>query len=533
MTNSRISQIKPMKNLAWVPCFDRFTCTKLEVPLDYKDDTAGTTHVAFMKWSSNQTSTNAHAAPQDILINPGGPGGSGIEWLLGDLSKIHAAIGTANNIVAFDPRAVNNSGPSVRCFPGEEYTYRYYNDLQIALDANDTKSYSEIYAKAAAFGDFCTNAHSSANDTAKYANTVATANDMLRYTELLAESKGQDPNESQLWFFGVSYGSMLGTTYASLFPGRVGRIVVDGIVDAEAYYQGSWANELVDADKAFHYFFQTCFSAGRNGSCAFWADSPAAIEARFDAVIEDLTLHPIPVALGAPSLFTISDFKKYMSRVPYRPMQTFSRFARVLVQLEQRNPLPLINFLEIVHGPGECTAPSDKDYESGVFIGCTDANGRNNLSTYDVWLDRANQFVETSKYMGEYWAAITEIQCHKLEIRAPESQVFDGYPGANQTSNPLLFVSTTIDPVTPLYAAEKMVKRFGGAGLLVQDSVGHSSISSPSECTRGYVRRYFETAELPEEGTHCAPDRVPFRDGSVAESGMLDGLEWRGLLGVL
>jgi hypothetical protein len=90
----------------------------------------------------------------------------------------------------------------------------------------------------------------------------------------------------------------------------------------------------------------------------------------------------------------------------------------------------------------------------------------------------------------------------------------------------LLFVSTAIDPVTPLRAAEKMVKRFGGARLLVQDSVGHASTSSPSKCTYAVLRRYLDTGELPEEGKHCASDKVPFRDqaGVVLRKRGLPGL---------
>jgi hypothetical protein len=150
-----------------------------------------------MKWTSNSTSANSTA--QDIILSPGGPGGGGVAALYSGLDMFLAALGTDNNIIGMDPRGVNNSGPNLACFPqGELGITRLYHDLDIPVNMNDEKSYAEVYAKATAFGEFCTKAHAGPNDTAKYVNTVATANDMRLYTELLAKSKGQDPQQSQL-----------------------------------------------------------------------------------------------------------------------------------------------------------------------------------------------------------------------------------------------------------------------------------------------------------------------------------------------
>ncbi|KAF2833911.1 hypothetical protein CC86DRAFT_278852 [Ophiobolus disseminans] len=433
--------------------------------------------------------------------------------VLNELVKVHSTVGTANNIIGFDPRGVNNSGPDLSCVTGGQETYGLYSGFDTTLDVTDKRSYSEIYAKAAAFGEFCTKAHSSANDTAKYANTIATAGDMLRYIESLAKSHGQDPKKSQLWYYGGSYGSVLGTTYASLFPDRVGRLIVDGIADAEDYYRGEWSAGLVDADEAFRYFFQTCFDAGRNGTCPFWAESPAAIERRLDAIIEDITLHPIPFFNEVPAIFTVTDLKMFLAQVPYDPLLLYINLAHTLVQLEQRNPNPLAVALGLGKGSSDCiTEKKPAFFEPPRFIACTDANGRYNLSAYDAWVGHANRMAKQSKYMGEWWATITGVQCHKLDIRAPDTQVFNGYPNASHTSNPLLFISTTVDPVTPLRAAEKTVKRFGGAGLLVQNSVGHVSISAHSNCTSAWVQHYLATGQLPPNGTRCEPDSVPFKN---------------------
>jgi hypothetical protein len=247
-----------------------------------------------------------------------------------------------------------------------------------------------------------------------------------------------------------------------------------------------------------------------------------------------MELHPIPVTIETPAFATVSDLRMVMASVLYQPLALFAAFANMLVELEQRNATTLAYQVGVgFRSKDDCsssTPESFDDVEPRRFIACIDANGRYNISTYDAWVEHANDLVALSQYMGEAWASATSINCRNLNIKAPASQIFEGYPSANHTSNPLLFIATAIDPVTPLRAAEKMVRRFGGARLLVQDSVGHASTSSVSECTYGHTRKYFANATLPEEGTHCEADLFPF--GNEALSTPLR-LRKRGVPGVL
>ena len=502
----------------------------LEVPLDYSNETAGTTGIAFVKWTTNDTSASNSA--QDILLNPGGPGGSGVNFLVGSLQDLLDRFGTENNFVSFDPRGVAYSGPSVSCFPGKSGTAALYDpDLLDIVDVDDERSLREAYAKSGAFGEFCNRAHSAQNDTAKYANTVATATDMLRYTEVLAESKGQEPGDSELWYYGVSYGTVLGTTFAALFPDRVGRIIVDGVVDGEDYYKGEWRTNLVDADASIEYFFETCHKAGKNGSCAFWDESPQAIADRYYAIMEDIAANPIQVVDGeTPAIITEADMKKLVLNVPYSPIDYFPVFAEALAGLEKGDITILQQFLAAGRLPQDCSTPvTIKDnMESLYFIGSIDVNGRNDL-TYDKWVEHANFLYNQSHFLGEAWATTTAAAGYNFKIRAPASQVFEGYPSADNTKNPVLFVSSRIDPVTPLSAAKKMNGRFAGSGLLVQDSVGHASFSSPSKCTYGHFKQYMKDASLPEEGTICEADIHPF-ESALNTSGNVKMLRKRNFL---
>ncbi|CAI6337988.1 unnamed protein product [Periconia digitata] len=513
-------KIEPSPKLNWVPCFQNFTCTRLEVPLDYEDLAAGTTDIAFIKWTSPQTSnSSANAtAPQDILLNPGGPGGSGVDYLLKAINYLILAGGSQNNYVGFDPRGVNNSGPSLSCFPeNQKHTQLLYErQQQLGVQIDDPMSVVDVWRRGAAFGEFCTQYHG-VNGSARYANTVAVATDMLHYTELIAEEKGEDPGKSELWYWGASYGTVLGATFASLFPQRVGRMILDGVVDSEDYYAGKWETNLADGDAAVESFFTYCFDAGKE-KCPVWAESPEAIQEKYDAIIESLKEKPAivsnPELVDTPSIFTYRDFQTLLVSFPYVPDIYWPALASALPILESGNADAIANATLTGFWRDTCSplATQSKQLEPLPFISCNDANGRLLLDTLPKFQDHVDMLYNSSRYMGEGWAYIGPAQCQNLGFRPPKSQVFEGIPSAKNTSHPILFASNTIDPVTPLRSAEKMQGMFGGAGLLVQEAVGHSTQSTLSKCTIGHFQEYFSTGALPQEGTVCEADTLPFQE---------------------
>lgn len=222
------------------------------MPLDYDDVAAGETTIAFIQHASNLSDA------QDILINPGGPGSSGVAVVLGAAQIFRSYLGQKHNIIGFDPRGVNNSGLRLDCLPDEPAVAQYY-DSQLLQPVNPESdvSVSEAYALADGFGQLCSNAHR--NDNVRYANSVAVAEDMLHFAKLRA------PNTSEVDirvnYYGASYGTALGTAFATLHPEHVGRFVLDGVVDAEDYFTGGWRENLLQADECVRSFSKFCFDA--------------------------------------------------------------------------------------------------------------------------------------------------------------------------------------------------------------------------------------------------------------------------------
>ena len=138
-------------------------------------------------------------------------------------------------------------------------------------------------------------------------------------------------------------------------------------------------------------------------------------------------------------------------------------------------------------------------------IACSDGDEHAwNLEEYKEWykgLEAQSHLM--APMWGHYW-----MMCAEWKVRAKWR--WTGPLAATNTSHPILVVSTKYDPCTPLADARMVQTRYGGSGLLVQDSYGHCSLSSPSLCTAKHVRRYFEEGILPDEGTVCVVDELPF-----------------------
>ena len=192
-----------------------------------------------------------------LVFNFGGPGESGVGNLLQRAPDLAEIFGTTVNLVSFDPRGVNNTGPQLDCFPPGDQAVRNQFDttfFRIVPDADNGASAMQYYM-AKAWGEWCNSEHGGSavggpSGLGKYTGSPAVARDMLAYVEAQAAASGKDKGEAQLWFVGYSYGTIIGATFATLFPDRIGRMILDGVVDSEDYYSGANKKGLVTADEA-------------------------------------------------------------------------------------------------------------------------------------------------------------------------------------------------------------------------------------------------------------------------------------------
>ncbi|KAF2651820.1 alpha/beta-hydrolase [Lophiostoma macrostomum CBS 122681] len=496
------SLISPTIDPNWVPCFDNFTCTRLQVSLDYSNPSLGNLAIAYIKKSALTPSNDT----EDVLVNPGGPGGSGVALVRGRGDRLQEIIGDQFNIIGFDPRGVNNSGPALDCFPDAPDVENIFRErYRLPADHTSPKALAAQFQTALAMGDRCTSVLNST--AANYINTPAVAGDMLNYVSKSYELRGKPGNDAKLFYYGFSYGTALGATFAGLYPSRIGRMVLDGVIDPHDYYSGTWAKALLQTDEAVESFATYCLNAGPE-LCVFRRDSESSedILGRMRAVVDDVRANPVPVSDPAiTSAPIIADYEGLVSLIlglMYKPLDGFPALAQILLDLENRNGSTLIQAL----------AQSD-EYSGvtyGALIACQDALGRLDLSDVEKYTEFVTRFNDMSAWAGDGFAGYP-LTCARFGVLPPESQRVYQIPSANNTSAPILLVSPSIDPVTPIVGARAVSELFPGSVVLEQNSVGHTSFSVPSKCTVEYTKNYFAGGTLPPAGTTCQPDVLPFQ----------------------
>lgn len=414
------------------------TCALLEVPLDYSNVSIGTLNLAVIKKPGDTEDA------QEVLVNPGGPGGSSVDMVLGDYQAIYDKIGTQYSLVGIDPRGIKNSEPASECFPPEMYSYitrnAFFTEVFTPADVTSDYALRESHQSILSYGRWCSGIYS-INGTARYASTVATAQDMLHYIELQAESKGKKKEEAKLWYYGISYGSILGPTFASLFPDRVGRMIIDGVLELEDYYNGGWEKAIVDSDKAARYFFKHCFEAGPN-LCFFHqnASSWEEIEQRYWNLLHGLK--EAPLGLGDPlSNASLSLAEQGTILTPYvltwrdivNQMFSTSYFLSainvvfmdvILLGLQTRSS----EILSSLSPKSQISSmrPNYDDRMSRALVACLDSNGRANYTDFHDYKGFINYMSNTSIYAGLNVATFSGPICSQLNLSPPENQTFDG-----------------------------------------------------------------------------------------------------------
>ncbi|KAJ7160625.1 Alpha/Beta hydrolase protein [Mycena crocata] len=482
-------QLAATNELKWKSCYNGFQCTRLNVPLDYSSSKAGNGTIAIARYPAKITSKSKYRGP--ILLNPGGPGVSGVDYVVSAGAAIATILGEEFDIVGFDPRGVSYSTPMVSFFKTDAEralwtpaaTVMMYPSLNESADA-----VAQQTARAQIQGQLA----AARNGNFKYITTDNTARDMLRITEAFGWEK--------LQYWGVSYGSVLGSTFAAMFPDKVGRVVVDGVIDMEAWYSANLTAEVMDTDKAVAAFVDGCVAAGPK-NCAFYAPSSAEINAKLDTLYATVKSQPVPVITNTSyGLVGYTFLRNVIFAALYSPYDLFAPLAQNLAALADGNAEPLYRSMEVA--PFECDCDkklpfnNDNSYEAAVTIGCGDGTPEtDSVEELQAFYARQAKLSSFADMWGNW-----RVVCSPLQ----------GPFGATNVSHPLLVIGNTADHVTPIYGAKKTADAFSGSVLLTLDTVGHTSNGGPSSCVHNYLRQYFRNGTLPAPGTVCKPDGVLF-----------------------
>ncbi|KAF7301071.1 AB hydrolase-1 domain-containing protein [Mycena indigotica] len=500
------NQITPSEDLVWTKCYGDRECGRLKVPMDYSKPDHGFASIALIRVRSKVPHDSPHYRGP-VLINPGGPGGSGVDTVRRNGDLLSLILGPEFDVVGFDPRGIARSTPSVSFFASQEERALLFSE--VGYDSLNATSAS--LARAWSYGSLVGQlaGERNQNGTLQFMTTDHTARDMLRIVEAHGRKK--------LQYWGFSYGSVLGSTFAAMFPDRVERLVIDGVADVENYFEVDWSVFLTDADAAWQSFAANCVAAGPS-SCAFYAPTATELLSNVDVIYQQLRVRPIPVrGLNRYGIVTFSMLRTVIFQALYSPYALFRPLANALAGLAKGDGSLLFELAsKSMPKPFGCSCDSEIERENsqeGLWaVLCND--GKRISPDYND-MERHYRDMLTVSQFADQWEVL-RTGC----LAWPEypKNHFQG-PFVANTSFPLLIVGNTlggfidksvprlklllVDPVTPLWAAKKMSKGFSGSVVLTQNFVGHCSVSAPSLCTQKHIRAYFRDGKLPELDTAC------------------------------
>jgi len=481
------------------------------VPLDYSNPSGSKAAVAVLKVPANVSSSEKYGGT--VLINPGGPGGSGVATVLGRGKQIQTIVGDQFDIIGFDPRGVGLTTPSFYAFANKNEAGLFYIDFPSVLNSS-TDALGKAYAYSHILG---TRMEESFRNVTEHVSTPVVARDMLSITKAMGHDK--------LQYWGFSYGSVLGATFSAMFPDNVGRVVIDGVVDSENYYSGLWSNNLLDTDAALLDICDACAKAGPE-KCGLYENSAELVLQRVDNLLDKLKTAPIPIYQEPTSQNSEPEYglvkydlvKSLIFGTLYNTHSTGAYVINLLAELENGNAL---SFLPLTSGRAfrnmlscDCPAPGHEPPpfyggEHTLAIACGD-NTIEDPTLSEV--QKVYEEIAKTSTFADIWSL--HVSCSGWKVKGKER--FRGTFN-HKTSHPLLLIGNTADPVTPLWAAHKMSKGFEGSVVLTQNSSGHCSISGTSLCTYKAIRAYFQNGTLPEEGTVCETESKIFGSSNLLD----------------
>ncbi|SMY23743.1 unnamed protein product [Zymoseptoria tritici ST99CH_1A5] len=556
------------QHLDYTPCYTSlgdFQCARLTVPMDYFNATTNATiSLAIIRKPAAVDVTDPRYGGA-VIVNPGGPGGSGVQFVLLGGKSISDVIdspspedGKVYDVLSFDPRGVGLSTQGVECFEDEvqAQSWALRVDEQGLLGVSDA-SLGRLWAMSEASGGSCTLPRESGKggevDVKSFVTTASVARDMVELVEAhgkwrereakkvlqtntrssgmqhgVPEALKYEPGKEKIQYWGFSYGTYLGLTFAAMFPDRIERLVVDGVVDPVDYTKALWYDNLYDTEKDMDSFYSNCARVGYP-KCPLASkanNSTTYVQHRVQAILESLYHNPLPVLHPTPEVVTYSDLKTLIFLSLYTPIQSFPRLAHLLADIESRNGTAFAKLLALNHNV-QCSPPTGTAairHFSGRAIACSDGDDLTG-TTKTKFSKFLGKVEELSSTIGAKWAEI-HLSCIHWSTRPLYR--FTG-PWQGKTDHPILLIGNTADPVTPGRNAVEQAKGFEGSVALMQESPGHCSSAGRSRCTEGYIREYFQTGVLPPRNTTCEVDELPFgSDGSDEAQGLaLEDLEGR------
>jgi pimeloyl-ACP methyl ester carboxylesterase len=452
------------QEINWKSCNQDFKCATLAVPIDYEKLSTGTFEIALLKYEA-RTSKKLGS----LIVNPGGPGGSGVDYAYAAEYIFSPAILDRYDIVGFDPRGVSRSAP-IRCLTDKELDANNNsdskpdNEKEFQQILNDTKKYVEI-----------------CKDKNKYLTSYGTAN-VARDMDILREALG----DKQLNYMGKSYGTYLGTLYAQFFPDKVGRVVLDGAVDPTISNFQQSLTQAVGFDHAFTSFAKECTS---KKNCTLPNDKVAAIT-EMQKLFAQAAKKPLP---AKSSKRTLSETMMVLGTASamYDSATGWPKLRKAIAQAQKGFGDEFLKLADEYTGRQSDGSYPNNEFDSGAVIDCLDVDEPRTVA--QIKRD-AESFAEKAPLFGPY-LAYGGLPCKYFG----QSQEVDIAP--TKTTNPIVIIGTSGDPATPYAWAQGLNKLLPNSVLVSLTGEGHTGQGQGNACIDDQIDDFYLTGKAPTTST--------------------------------
>ncbi|KAB8211571.1 Alpha/Beta hydrolase protein [Aspergillus parasiticus] len=486
------------EKIAWGNCEDEGVtapaqCGNLTVPLDYTEPDSGKTiQLQLLKVPAIREPKKG-----TILFNFGGPGLEARLSLFGQGDILQALTGGHYDLIAHDPRGTANTLTAYCSRNVTEQvaarTESRFNDFPLP---SDTMGIGRQWAGSGLYAEFCSEGELQENGA--YLGTAFTARDLMQIVDAVTD-------DGLLKYWGFSYGTALGSTVAAMFPDRVDKMILDGVMNPHQYFN-SYDTELWAAtDEVFSSFFQQCLKTPEQCALASRNQTAEQLEESIYQLLDDLKREPI---VYEQSIIDHSYMKTFIRFALYTP-SSYPSMASAFNFLLDDN---VMNFTQLVDAQvGGLLAAGMAGNDAAFAIPCADKE--TGKHTLDEIMPDLNTLSQTSRLLGEVGNAIA-MTCTQWKFDAKER-----YEGnfESKTKNPIMVIGNTYDSATPLQSAQNISASFEGSVLLEHGGWGHATLAQGSSCTSRIIRDYWTNGTLPAVGTKCEPDYPPFAPGSLKD----------------
>lgn len=451
----------------WSDCGNGFQCASINVPLDYNKPNGTTISLAITR---KPATDQAHRIGS-LLLNPGGPGGSGIDYAH-SANVVSSAVAARFDLVGFDPRGVGQS-TAVHCLTASQMD----TFLNVPPDPAGGAELAQEVDQSKFFAQQC---EKNSASLLPYVGTVNAARDMDVLRGVLGDDK--------LYYLGKSYGTYLGAVYAEEFPNRVGRLVLDGAIDPSLTADQLNLAQAVAFDAALRQFAQDCAT---HSDCPLGSDVNAGLT-KLKTWVDGLDSSPIP---GDSTRKLVESLAMTGIAVAMYDQSWWPDLRGALTKAFAGDGSALLAMADVYNNRVGGRYQSNET-EANFAVNCVDhpdeATSANEveqqLPTYEKAAPFFGEMVAWSALPCAYWPATADTTPQKINA-----------PGAA----PILVVGTTRDPATPYAWAQGLAAQLDTGRLLTMNGDGHTAYLRGSTCIDSAVDAYLLNATVPTAGTVC------------------------------